>query len=583
MTPGMLSALIVVPLAGAVLVSVLDARAERTLRLSGLAVTLLVFVLAASVWMYFAPGTAALQFEERAAWVPGLGLGYHLGLDGLSVSLVALTALLFPLALGAIRVRDGFKAFVVTALLLEAGLLGTFLAQDLVLFYVFWEAMLIPMYFLIALWGGPARGPAAIKFFLYTMAGSVLMLVAIIAVYLAGGQVLGTPTFDLPALLARPLGLTASAQAALFVAFAVAFAIKMPVWPLHAWLPDAYAEAPPVVTVLLAALMAKAGAYGLLRFCLPLFPDAARTFGPVLSVLAVVGILYGGAIAWTQGDMRRLLAYGSMSHMGFILLGIFALNVPAVQGSLIQMVNHGVSTGALFFLAAFLLDRTSEARTEAYGGAAAVIPAFAAFALIAVLSSLALPGTNGFIGEFLILLGTFQVHPASAAFATLGVVVTAAYLLAFVGRVFHGPVRDGLRELPDLRLREAVILAPLVLAIFWVGLYPQPLLSRSEATVTAVLRRMTAAQFRHNRAGVAAQRGSSRIAGVVRPGGMVPCGWRNQTDPRAHPPACRVMRYGAVGCGTDANGRVLGDHTPGPPGLAGRSHHQPWGVQERRP
>ncbi len=491
MTPGILTALVAAPLAGAATVAALDARAERTVRLAGLVTALVVFGLAAWVWLRFAPGVAGLQFEERRVWVPGIGIGYHLGLDGLSVSLVALTAFLFPLALGAAadQVRDRRKAFVVTALLLEAGLLGTFMAQDLVLFYVFWEAMLIPMYFLIALWGGPARARAAIKFFLYTMAGSVLMLLAIVAVYLQGARVLGVPTFDLPALLSRPLGFGGT-QAVLFAAFAVAFAIKMPVWPLHAWLPDAYAEAPPVVTVLLASVMAKAGAYGLLRFCLPLFPDASRAFGPLLSVLAVIGILYGGAIAWTQGDMRRLLAYGSMSHMGFILLGIFALDVPAVQGSLIQMVSHGVSTGGLFLLAGFLLERTGRPRTDAYGGAAAVAPALSAAALIVVLSSLALPGTNGFIGEFLILLGTFQARPAAAVLATLGVVVAAAYLLAFVGRVFHGPVRDDLRRLPDLRTREYAVLVPLILAIFWVGLYPRPFLSRSEATVTAILSRV---------------------------------------------------------------------------------------------
>jgi NADH-quinone oxidoreductase subunit M len=491
MTHGVLTALVVVPLAGAAAVSRLPARDERGARIVGFVTTIIVFGLAAYVWARFVPGVAGLQFAERAAWVPGIGIWYDLGVDGLSVSLVALVAFLFPLALAAAidQVHERVKAFVMTALLLEAGLLGTFLAQDLVLFYVFWEAMLIPMYFLIALWGGPGRSAAAIKFFLYTMAGSVLMLVAIIVVYLQSGRA-GTPTFDLPTLLSRPLGLTGPAEGLLFGAFALAFVIKMPVWPLHTWLPDAYAEAPPVVTVLLASLMAKAGAYGLLRFCLPLFPDASRTFGPVISALAVVGILYGGAIAWAQGDMRRLLAYGSMSHMGFILLGIFALDIPAVQGSLIQMINHGISTGALFLLAGYLLERTGQPRTDAYGGVAAAIPAFAAATMIVTLSSLALPGTNGFVGEFLILLGTFQSHLAWAVPATVGVLVAAAYLLAFVGRVFHGPLRDDLRTLPDLRLREYAVLVPLILVIFWVGWYPQPLLARSEATVAAVVRRV---------------------------------------------------------------------------------------------
>jgi len=485
-----LSALIALPIGGAVAVACTPARRPGAARAVGLAAAVLTFVLAAWVWTAFRPGQSGLQFEERAAWVPAAGIGYHLGVDGLSVSLTALVALLVPLAIAASadQVRERSKPFVLTLLLLEAGLLGTFLAQDLVLFYVFWEAMLIPMYFLIALWGGPARRAAAIKFLLYTMAGSALMLLAIVAVYLRGGHVLGTPTFDLPALVARPLGWPPHVEALLFGAFAVAFAIKMPVWPLHTWLPDAYAEAPPVVTVLLAGLMAKAGAYGLLRFCLPLFPDAARAWGPLLAALAVVGILYGGAVAWAQGDLRRLLAYGSLSHMGFILLGIFALDVQAVQGSVLQMINHGVSTGALFLLAGMLIARTGQARTDAYGGLAAATPALAAVTLIVVASSLALPGTNGFVGEFLILLGAFQTRPLYTVLATGGVVLAAAYLLAFVGRIFHGPLRADLRGLPDLRPREYAVLAPLVAIILWVGFVPGPLLDRSEATVRALLR-----------------------------------------------------------------------------------------------
>ena len=492
MTPGVLSLLVALPLLGAVVAA--GALSERGARAVGFAAMLAAFAAAAWVWAHFAPGTAALQFEERAPWVPALGLGYHLGVDGLSVSLVALVAFLFPIALVAAtsQVRERAKAFVVTLLLLEAGLLGTFMAQDLVLFYVFWEAMLVPMYFLIALWGGPRRSPAAIKFFLYTMAGSVLMLLAIVAVYLRSGQQPGGATFDLPALLGRPLGLAGGVETLLFLAFAVAFAIKLPVWPLHSWLPDAYAEAPPVVTVLLSGLMAKAGAYGLLRFCLPLFPEASRAFGPLLSALGIVGILFGGAVAWAQGDMRRLLAYGSMSHMGFILLGIFALDPAAAQGSLIQMINHGVSTGALFIIVGMLIERTGRARTEEYGGIAALVPTLAAVSMIVVLSSLALPGTNGFIGEFLILLGTFQARPAAAALATLGVVAAVAYLLAFVGRVFHGPVRDDLRGMPDLRPRELLVCVPLIAAILWVGFFPQPLLDRSAATVDALLGRVSA-------------------------------------------------------------------------------------------
>ncbi len=450
---GPLTWLIALPLLGAAAAAAVGRDRERALRMVGLVTSVLVFAIAALVWGRFAPGAASLQFEEHAPWVPGVGLVYHLGVDGLSVSLVALTALLFPLALGAAaqQLAGRAKGFVITALLLETGMLGTFMAQDLVLFYVFWEGMLIPMYFLIALWGGPGRAPAAMKFLLYTMAGSALMLVALVAVAFAGERIAGRFTFDLPALLARPLGLGGPYESVLFLAFTAAFAIKMPVWPLHTWLPDAYAEAPPVVTMLLA-------------------------------------------FAWAQGDMRRLLAYGSMSHMGFILLGIFALNLPALQGSLIQMINHGISTGALFLIAGMLIARTGRADTDGYGGAAARAPTLAAAAMIVALSSLALPGTNGFIGEFLILLGTFQARPAAAVLAAFGVVAAAAYLLAFIGRIFHGPVRDGLASMGDLRREELAILVPLIAVIFWVGLYPRPLLARSEATVRALLANAAAAQ-----------------------------------------------------------------------------------------
>jgi NADH-quinone oxidoreductase subunit M len=489
--PGVLTWLVLLPLLGATAAAAVDRRHERQIWAIAAAAATLTFVAAAWVWMRFVPGVAGLQFEEMAPWVPRVGMAYHLAVDGLSVSLVALTALLFPLALIAApaQVTARVKAFVITLLLLEAGLLGTFLAQDLVLFYVFWEGMLVPMYFLIGLWGGPARGAAAIKFLIYTMAGSVLMLLAIVAVYWrssAGAP--GGATFDLPALLMRHAGAGGRLGQVLFLAFAAAFAIKMPVWPFHTWLPDAYTEAPPVVTVLLASLMAKAGAYGFVRFCLPLFPEAMRTFGPLVSALAVAGILYGGAVAWAQGDLRRLLAYGSMSHMGFILLGIFAFNVAAIQGSLIQMINHGISTGALFLIAGMLLDRTGRARTDQYGGVAAITPALAAVTLIVTVSSLALPGTNGFVGEFLILAGTFQARPVYAVLATFGVVVTAAYLLAFVGRIFHGAPRADLVSMVDLRGREIAVLAPLVAVIFWVGLYPQPLLERSDAAVRSLLR-----------------------------------------------------------------------------------------------
>jgi len=492
MTFPYLSALLFLPLCGAVVVALLGRRRGDAIRWTGLAASLAALGVAAVVFLRFASGTAGMQFEERAVWVPAAGISYHVGVDGISLPLVLLTAVIMPLALLSswTSVTERVKEFTVSMLVLQTALLGTFLSLDLVLFYVFWDAVLVPMYFIIGLWGGSRRAYAAFKFILYTMAGSALMLVAIISLYLQSGPA-GARSFDLLAL--RDVVVPMPLQAWLFGAFALAFAIKVPVWPLHTWLPDAHTEAPTAGSVVLAAVLLKMGTYGFLRFLLPLFPEATRQFAPLFAILAVIGILYGGAVSWAQSDMKRLVAMSSVSHLGFVTLGAFALTVEALQGSLLQMVNHGISTGGLFLLVGVLYDRTHSRLMADYGGVAALMPRFAVVATIIMLSSMALPGTNGFVGEFLILLGAFRVAPIYVVFAVGGVILSAVYLLWMYQRVMHGPVVVAARpRVVEITSRELLIFVPLILLIFGIGLYPAPLLQRSEASVRALLERVEA-------------------------------------------------------------------------------------------
>ncbi len=470
------------PVVGAVVVALLPRR-DGLLRGAALAWHAVPLGLAAWLFVCAPLGEAGFWLVERTVWVPALGIGYHLGVDGISLPLVILTAFLFPVALvgtwDAVTVR--VKEYLVLLLLLEAAVLGTFLALDLVLFYVFWEAVLIPMYFLIGLWGSERRAYAALKFFLFTMAGSVLMLLAIAGLYLATG------TFDFPSLAAA--GVSPGLQGWLFAAFAVAFAIKVPLFPLHTWLPDAHTEAPTAGSVILAGLLLKMGTYGLLRFGLGLFPEAARAAAPLFLALAVVGILYGAAVAYAQRDVKRLVAYSSVSHLGFVVLGIFALTPQGLAGALLQMVNHGISTGALFLMVGVLYERAHTRALDAFGGVARVMPTFAALSLFVVFSSAALPGTNGFVGEFLVLLGAFRRDPLWAALAVGGVILSAAYLLWMVQRVYFGSVSPKVRQFPPLRFHEGLALLSLVAAVLWIGLYPKPWLARSEAALHAVLQR----------------------------------------------------------------------------------------------
>jgi NADH-quinone oxidoreductase subunit M len=417
-----------------------------------------------------------LQMVERRSWfqIAGVEIEYFIGVDGLSLLLVLLTTLLTPISILSTwsAIEERVKEFMIFFLLLEVGMVGVFLAQDLFLFYIFWEFTLVPMYFLIGIWGGPRRVYAAIKFFLYTMAGSILMLLAILWL---GIQF---ESFAVPDLI-QQAGIPADIQTWLFLAFAAAFAIKVPMWPLHSWLPDAHVEAPTAGSVILAGVLLKMGTYGFLRFNIPLFPDAAVRLAPWMALFAVIGILYGAAVSYAQRDVKKLVAYSSVSHLGFVILGLFALNPQGIQGGILQMVNHGLSTGALFIIVGMIYERRHTREMDAFGGLWKIMPVYGALTLIVTLSSMGLPGLNGFVGEFTILLGSFGSDaigsPIYAGLAAAGVILAAIYMLFMFQKLFLGPVdKEENKVLKDLNWREIITLVPLVFFIFWIGLYPKP-------------------------------------------------------------------------------------------------------------
>jgi len=438
-----------------------------------------------------------MQFVQKIVWIEALGISYHVGVDGLSLLLVLLTAFLTPIALLSSweSIQKRVKSYVAMMLFLEVGMFGVFCALDMFLFYFFWEAMLIPMYFIIGVWGGENRIYAAIKFFLFTMLGSVLMLVAILWVgFYVAGQLGTSFSADFLEWVKFAPSIPLSIQLWMFLAFAFSFAIKVPIFPLHTWLPDAHVEAPTAGSVILAGVLLKMGTYGLLRFCIPLFPAATVQALPYLAALGVVGIIYGALVSMVQPDMKKLVAYSSVSHLGFVVLGIFALTEEAVQGSIIQMINHGLSTGALFLLVGMIYDRRHTRMIAEYGGLAKVMPVYATFFMIVALSSIGLPGLNGFIGEFLILVGSFksQILPSNAyaILAATGVVLAAVYLLWMYQRVMFGsvtnPANQGLR---DLDRREWAVLVPVVVFIVWIGVYPSTFLDKSAASTKQLIER----------------------------------------------------------------------------------------------
>ena len=479
----LLTFLIFAPLAGALLILFLPARAKNPARAIALATSLLALILAVFLFVRFDGTSGAYQFVEKKAWL-GAGLNYHVGIDGISLVLVLLTAFIFPLALLSARtaVTERIKEFSVLMLVLETGILGVFVSLNLFLFYVFWEAMLIPMYFLIGIWGGARRVYATLKFVLFTMAGSLLMLVGIFVLFVLQAKTAGGYSLDLADL--ERLAIAPGLQTWLFLGFGLAFAIKVPLLPFHTWLPDAHVEAPTAGSVVLAALLLKMGAYGFLRFGFPLFPDAALRFLPALSALALAGIVYGALMALVQKDIKSLVAYSSVSHMGLVMLAVFSLNSEATEGALYQMLNHGLSTGALFLCVGVLYERTHSRLIKDYGGAAARMPVFAALFLVAMLSSAGLPGLNGFVGEFLCFFGIFATDQVLAALSVSTVILSAAYLLWLYRRVMQGPLKDPEGVLRDSDKRELAVLVPIVILIALMGLFPGTVLRKMDGSVS---------------------------------------------------------------------------------------------------
>ncbi|MGE5762725.1 MAG: NADH-quinone oxidoreductase subunit M [Mycobacterium leprae] len=479
-----LSVLVLVPLVGAVAVWVLPARAARAAKSLALAVSLAVLALTVAAALQFDPGGARFQFTERHGWIPRFGIDYALGVDGIALVLIALTAALMPVVVlsswyDAEESRHGVPRFFALLLITEAMVIGSFAATDVFLFYVLFEAMLVPMYFLIGSYGGARRSYAAVKFLLYNLLGGLLMLVAVIGLYVVSSRRLGAGTFAFGAL--ADLNLSGATAKWLFLGFFIAFAIKAPLWPFHTWLPDAAAEAPIGTAALLSGVVDKVGTYGFLRFCLVLFPGAARDFAPWIIALAVVGVLYGALLAVGQADLKRFVAYSSVSHFGFITLGVFALTTQGGTGSTFYMVNHGFSTAALFFAVGFLVARRRSALIADYGGVANVAPWLAGTFLVAALSALSLPGLSTFVSEFLVLLGTFTRYPVPAVLATVGIILAALYALHVYQRTMHGPLRDtaaggGHLDRRDLNRREAWVIGPVLAVMLALGVYPKPAL-----------------------------------------------------------------------------------------------------------
>ncbi|HEX9150144.1 MAG TPA: NADH-quinone oxidoreductase subunit M [Thermoanaerobaculia bacterium] len=487
----LLTVLVFLPTVAAALLLLFPESRARGAKTFALAASIIELALSLPLWSRFDLASGAFQFVEKAEWVPALGISYTVGIDGISLLLVLLTTVLTPVSLlySITHVSKSVRAFSMAFLVLETGVVGTLVALDLALFYVFWEVMLVPMYFIIGIWGGGRRIYAAMKFFLFTMAGSLLMFLAILYLAIRHRAVTGGWSFLL-ADLARLTYPTMAIQTVLFLAFALAFAIKVPVFPLHTWLPDAHTEAPTAGSIILAGILLKLGVYGYLRFALPLFPDAALRYAPWLGVLGVIGVIYGACVAYAQSDMKRLVAYSSVSHLGLVVIGIGAFTSTAMTGSVLQMINHGLSTGALFLLVGVLYERTHTREIADYGGIAGVVPVTTALFLVATFSSIGLPGLNGFVGEFLILLGTWTSnHRWWAIAAATGVILSAVYMLALVQRVFWNPLtREENRRLPEIRPSELVAAAALVVLMVWIGVRPNDFLDRLRPSVEEVRR-----------------------------------------------------------------------------------------------
>ncbi len=480
---GILSWIIFLPIAGMFAVMLTPRHLHRLIRWMATAVTALVLLLSLQVLAKFNVSESGMQFVERVSWIPQLNVFYHLGVDGISLPMLIATGLLSFLAcVASFGIEERVKEYFALYLLLETGMLGTFLALDLVLFYVFWEVVLVPMYFLIGVWGGPRKEYAAIKFFLYTLAGSIFMLLGILALYFAS-----TPhTFDMLELGQNTFALRF--QQIIFLALFLGFAIKVPIFPFHTWLPDAHVEAPTPISVLLAAILLKMGTYGFFRISYPILPDGARWFGPFMGILAVIGIVYGGFVAFAQKDFKKMVAYSSVSHMGFVLLGLAVFTKSAMLGALLQMFTHGLITGGLFLLVGVLYDRAHTRDLDAFGGLWAKMPVYGSILIFTALASLGLPGLAGFVSEFLVLIGSFPVYKWMAILACLGILLAAAYLLYMIQRVLLGPANPKWAKLPDINAREIFTVVPLMILILAIGIYPKWILEYMTPAIDALLR-----------------------------------------------------------------------------------------------
>ncbi len=492
--PVNLSLLIFFPLIGIVFIlfcSLLFKKSEQYIKIGAFAVSAIEFLISIPLFINFKSSFGGIQFEQKVEWLTDLGISYHVGLDGISLLLVLLTTFIVPVTLLCTwnSIQKGLGEMLSLILLLETALIGTFAALDLILFFVFWEAVLIPMYFIIGIWGTERRIYAAIKFFIYTALGSGLMLVAILYLYFAHKGQMGFASMNIYDLynVTLPFSGFLSPQGLCFFAFFLAFAIKVPMFPFHTWLPDAHVEAPTAGSVILASVLLKMGVYGFLRFLIPFFPEATIAYVPILSIIAIIGVIYAAMVAFAQKDLKKLVAYSSVSHLGLIMLGIFVLNLQGVEGAVYHMVSHGLSTGALFLLVGMLYDRRHTKKIVDFGGIAKVMPVFAAFFMLAMLASIGLPLLNGFIGEFLILLGVFKESYVLAAFGATGLVLGAVYMLWAYQRVMFGPLDKGQnRGLSDMNVRESVSMLPIAVMIIIMGVYPKPFLDKIEPTLDRI-------------------------------------------------------------------------------------------------
>ena len=495
----LLSLILFTPLAGAVLLLFVKKDSEDTIRWIANAVAALGFLVSLPLWFWLDQATPDWQFVERHDWIPSIGAQYHLGVDGFSALLILLATLMGFIAIlsswTAITTR--VKEYYIFLLVLQSGMIGAFVALDFLLFFLFWEVMLVPMYFLIGIWGSANRLYSAIKFFLFTLVGSVVMLLGILAVYFYHHEVTGVYSFDITRF--HELNMPFDLQWWVFLAFFLGFAVKVPMFPFHTWLPDAHTDAPTAGSVILAAVLLKMGTYGFIRFSLPILPEATRAAVPWVVALCIIGIVYGALVAMAQRDWKRLVAYSSVSHMGMVMLGMFALNAVGITGSIVQQINHGISTGALFLLVGVVYERRHTREISEYGGLSKVMPAYAAVFLVMTMSSIGLPALNGFIGEILILQGIFVVNKIWAGFAATGIVLGAAYMLWLYQRTMFGTVDNPKNEnLPDLNLREWATFIPLLILAVWIGLYPKPFIDRLDTSVSRVMSRVNSADVQLN-------------------------------------------------------------------------------------